>query len=254
VIALVAPEIDDGPLNIVLGNWPGLLSGVQAGMPVAYVPSRLVLDGLRIELEAAHTWQPCPDWEMLRGRRAAIESSLSSLESLCLDHDPDNVLLSLLGASSPVRGRTAMLAQRYCEAAGQLEAGWRGDKDALIEGGAALAGLGDGLTPAGDDFMVGVALWAWLAHPSPERFCSTLATAAAPRTTTLSAAFLRAAACGQCSAAWHLLLAALAEGRSAEIGRAAREVLAHGASSGMDALIGFLYLSRDKEDACRTSI
>ena len=57
-----------------------------------------------------------------------------------------------------------------------------------------LAGLGDGLTPAGDDWLVGMMLWAWLAHAAPRRFCQVLSDAAVPRTTTLSAAFLQAAA------------------------------------------------------------
>jgi hypothetical protein len=254
VIALVAPEIGDGPLNIVLGHWPDFLGDVQAGKRVTYGPTRLVFNGLGIDLEAADTWEPCPDWEALRVRRSAAESSLASLAALCLEHDPANALLPLLGSSSPLQGLAAILTKQFCEAAGQLEAGWGGDQGALAEGGAALAGLGDGLTPAGDDFLVGVMLWAWLAHPAPEQFCSTLAEAAAPRTMILSAAFLWAAARGQCSAAWHKLLAALAEGRSAEIAGAARGVLAHGASSGLDALIGFLYLSQDKEDACQTSM
>jgi hypothetical protein len=153
-----------------------------------------------------------------------------------------------------VQGLAALLVQRFFETAERLKVGWRGDQDALVEGGASLAGLGDGLTPAGDDFLAGVMLWAWLAHPAPEQFCSTLAQAAVPRTTILSSAFLRTVARGQCSADWHRLFAALAEGRSAEIACAARQVLAHGASSGLDAVIGFLYLSQDKEDACQTSM
>jgi len=254
VIGVVSPEIGNGPLNIVLRNWPPSLSETHKAGRVLLKPNRLVLNGLEIDVDATDTWEPCPDWETLRGRWAVIESSLPSLEALCLDYDLDNVLLPLLGASPPVQGLAAILTQQFDKAAGQLLDGWRGDGDALGESGAALAGLGDGLTPAGDDFLVGAMLWSWLAHPAPERFCSTLVAAAAPRTTTLSAAFLRAAARGQCSAAWHGLLAALAEGRSAEIASAAQAVLRHGASSGLDALIGFLYLSRDKEDACRTSI
>lgn len=251
MIALVAPEIDDGPLNIVLGDWPDALGNVQPGMPVTYEPDRLVLHSFAIDLSAADVWEPCPDWGDLREQRAVIEASLEPLAVLCLEHDPDNALLSLLGAPFPDRGRVALLVDRFLHAAGQLEAGWKDDEGALAEGGAALAGLGDGLTPAGDDFLVGFMLWAWLAHPRPQVFCPALCEAAAPRTTTLSAAFLRAAASGQCSAAWHRLLAALAQGRAAGIAGAAQEVLAHGASSGQDALIGFLYLSGIKEGLCR---
>ena len=244
VIVLAAPEIGDGPLNVVLADWPGIQSALEAGMPVAYDSHRLELYSFVIDLAAARTWEPCPHWEKLRKRSTAIGPALQRLAALCREHNPDHPLWSALGAPCPGEGRAALLAARFGEAAQRLKAGWEGDTRALVESGATLSGLGDGLTPAGDDFLVGVILWAWLAHPAPERFCRTLAEAAAPRTTTLSAAFLRAAARGQCSAAWHGLLAALAGGEPAQIAGAARKVLAYGASSGLDALIGFLYLSR----------
>ena len=250
VIALVVPGIGDGPLNIVLGDWPGCMSGVQAGTRVTCGPDRLLLDGFKIALDAADTWEPCPNWDDLRAARGAIEASLERLVAIGLDHDSNNVLVPLLGEPSFAQGLASILVQRFREAALQLKAGWRGDEGALAEGGAALAGLGDGLTPAGDDFLMGVMLWAWLAHPTPRQFCETLSQAAVPRTTIFSAAFLEAAARGQCSIAWHRLLAALAEDRP-KIAGAAQGVLARGASSGLDALIGFLYLSQDKEDACR---
>ena len=122
----------------------------------------------------------------------------------------------------------------------ELVAGWAGDEDALRRGARRLAGLGGGLTPAGDDFLAGLMLRAWLDHPAPEAFCWPIVDAAAPRTTALSAAFLRAAARGECSAAWHGLLAALAGGGPALLEEAMCRVLAHGHTSGADMLAGFL--------------
>ena len=46
-----------------------------------------------------------------------------------------------------------------------LGSGWAGNADGLRWAASQLAGLGSGLTPAGDDFLVGVMLWAWLLHP-----------------------------------------------------------------------------------------
>jgi hypothetical protein len=128
------------------------------------------------------------------------------------------------------------------EAGQALQEGWAGNQDRLRTAGIGLAGLGSGLTPAGDDFLTGVMLWAWLAHPNPDSFCQSLLNVAAPRTTTLSAAFIRAAARGECSDSWHVLLSTLiAEDKSA-IETAVQKVLAHGATSGADTLAGFLYL------------
>jgi hypothetical protein len=97
------------------------------------------------------------------------------------------------------------------------------------------------LTPGGDDFLCGAMLWAWLAHSRPGSLCHAIARSAAPRTTTLSAAFLWAAARGECSAAWHRLLEALAEGNGVGIAQAGQGVLARGATSGADTLAGFLW-------------
>ena len=142
---------------------------------------------------------------------------------------------------SKVTVATGVPAEIFQRSARALAAGWDGDHLQLIQGAAGLAGLGGGLTPAGDDFLIGLMLWAWLAHPDPASFCRALSQAAIPRTTTLSAAFLRAAARGECSAAWHALLAALGEGGEAEIAAAAQDVMRPGATSGAGSLAGFLW-------------
>jgi len=154
-------------------------------------------------------------------------------------------------------GATLAAAWRAAEI---LREGWGGRVERLHEGALGLAGLGSGLTPAGDDFLTGTMLWAWLAHPAPAPFCRALVEAAIPRTTVLSAAFLRAAARGECNASWHGLLEALSEGvgdhvpappvhggaRIASQHRlftAVQDIMAHGATSGADSLAGFLYAS-----------
>jgi hypothetical protein len=84
-------------------------------------------------------------------------------------------------------------------------------------------------------------MWAWLANPDPPAICYLLLGASAPHTTTLSAALLGAAARGECSAAWHLLLAALSQGGDSHLDAAVRDVLSVGATSGADTLAGFLW-------------
>jgi hypothetical protein len=86
-------------------------------------------------------------------------------------------------------------------------------------------------------------IWAWLAHPSPEWFCRLLLKAAAPKTTLLSAAFLRAASRGECSAPWHDLLAAMEDRRERRVAAAIRNVVSRGHTSGADALAGFVWMA-----------
>ncbi len=275
IVALVLPEIGDGPLNVVVDGAVGIFDGIERDTPVTVEGTRLEIGGLRIDLGQAAVWEPRPDWEALRNRYAAISSHLPFLRALCSENNSvaaDSIprteeramesattfsffkvnavhgyclqietgsLLPLL-RDSP-RPANAVLSTAKT-AAETLCKGWAGNVEQLREGAARLAGLGGGLTPAGDDFLTGVMLWSWLAHPDPSYFCQALADAAIPRTTTLSAAFLQAAARGECSAPWHALLAALDRGIDVEIAAAAQNVLARGATSGADSLAGFLYL------------
>ena len=117
-----------------------------------------------------------------------------------------------------------------------------GGRDSLVEGTRLLAGMGPGGTPAGDDFLVGVMVAIWLL--GNETDASAIAETAAPRTSALSAAFLRAAGRGEFMAAWHRLVEALAAGHPAEAEKAAMAVESFGASSGADALDGFILAGR----------
>jgi hypothetical protein len=248
ILALVTPQIGDGPLNIVVDGAGKLFAGVDPGAPVTLEGKRLWAGGLGVDLERASVWEPRPDWNALRARHAAIAPHLPLLWTLCLRHAPAGSLLALLGAPLPGGAPAEAILSTAQEAAERLREGWGGDLERLQEGATELAGLGGGLTPAGDDFLTGAMLWAWLAHPTPGPLCHALAEVAVPRTTTLSAAFLRAAAQGECNAPWHALLAALSEepieGQEAKITAAAQAILDHGATSGADGLAGFLYLSR----------
>jgi len=244
VVALVVPQVGDGPLNIVVNGTPGFFAGVGHGAAVRLAGDRLQVDGLWVDLKRAAVWEPRPDWEALRARRTAIGSCLPLLRALCRRHAPAGSLLGLLTGSlpdEPPARITLLAAQKATDA---LQKGWAGDSQKLHEGVAGLAGLGIGLTPAGDDFLTGAMLWAWLDHPTPELFCRAVAIVAVPRTTTLSAALLKAAARGECSAAWHALLSALSmgqrEGARDKIAGAVHEILSRGATSGADSLAGFL--------------
>jgi hypothetical protein len=237
VIAVVALQIGDGPLNIVVHGKPGDFPVLQPGTAARLREANLQIGNIQIILAGATVWEPCPDWNVLCARRASIERNLHTLSS---------VGVRLAAPASWLAGQDVIspYAQPMIQTAlGSLRAGWQGDLAQLRQGTIQLTGLGSGLTPAGDDFLVGVMLWAWLAHPTPHSFCHVIMEAAAPRTTTLSAAFLRAAARGECDATWHQLLAVLGTATDGELTPAIQAVLAHGATSGADALAGFLWMA-----------
>jgi hypothetical protein len=248
VVALVTPDVGNGPLNVVVQAEAGCFAETLPGMHARLDREQLEIGGLLVVLGAARTWEPRPDWDALRTRSDVIAGRLPALSALALrDAAADSLMMLLQDPCAPVGGFSREVRAAARDGSAPLRAGWPGDKERAREGAVALAGLGGGLTPAGDDFLAGAMLWTWLAHPMPHSFCRMLAEASAPHTTILSAAFLRAAARGQCSAPWHHLLQALAQGAeqqqdTSRLEPAVREVLAHGATSGADALAGFLSL------------
>ena len=257
VIAIVTPQIGDGPLNIVVEAEPGVLGMVEQDASVELDEGTLRFSRLEIALEDALAWEPCPDWSALRTLLEAIKRSLPALRAIAMSHAPTDSLLAALDTGDPhatpnkvenpasyvipTRGR--VLAARPGSTAKNLRSGWEEDATQLQDAATHLAGLGTGLTPAGDDFLAGAMLWAWLTHPAPGPLCQALVEVAAPRTTTLSAAFLHAAARGECDATWHRLLAVLSTDGAAQLAPAVQQIMAHGATSGADMLAGFLWMA-----------
>jgi len=240
VFALVTPDIGDGPLNIVLpAKLPHLLLP-RAGARVSIDVERLRLGEIEIGLACAD-WDPCPDWDGLRARYPAMRARAPALLRVARQLAPSLGLLALLEPDQPTLRPSSRILDIFRQTVADLPSGqmWPASQVEMVA--ARLAGLGWGLTPAGDDWLAGMLAWAWLAHPHPQHVGAAVVTAAAPRTTTLSAAFLRSAANGECDAAWQDLLAALASDRPSSLHAATRAVLAHGETSGADRLAGFLY-------------
>ena len=109
--------------------------------------------------------------------------------------------------------------------------------DALRLVAAALAGLGPGLTPAGDDALSGI-LFAFRALDGPTAEPALVAVARSARTSDLAAAVLAAAAAGHHIEAVHDLVMAGASRDSAAATMAAAALDRFGSSSGADVAYG----------------
>jgi len=105
-----------------------------------------------------------------------------------------------------------------------------------------LAGLGIGLTPAGDDLIMGAIYAVWIIHPLKiaSILAQEVADTAAPLTTSLSAAWLRSAGRGEAGILWHEFFDALVSGDASRIQETMKNILAVGETSGADALVGFI--------------
>jgi hypothetical protein len=206
VISLVSPRIGPGPFMIVLDEELHLEIDANQTVRIDDARQLLALGSWMVDLRQAAIWQPIPDWSRLQ------------------DTDVDT-------GSLPVQ-----LAPELDTSLKQTIAGIAtNDPPTCLAGVKGLAGRGGGLTPAGDDVLMGLlyGLWAW--YPRRE-WMEMIVETAVPRTTTLSANFLRAAAGGEAVWQWHDLV----NNRP----RAVEKIVSIGHSSGADALAGFVYAAQ----------
>lgn len=233
VIALTLPEVGNGPFSICISGRPGCFESFSTGERATADPDNLSVGSWHIDLKAAQIWQPrlvCPTQPL----------SLNPIIARIIQPYADwpNVAEAGFVASQ----RLSEAATRLNRAITQAESS-ETDKE-VVAAASQLAGLGNGLTPAGDDFLVGVMAALWLT--GHHALLPKLANIAAPQTTALSAAFLRAAAQGEFIEPWHALAQALCAGEVEAFRRAVEEVAQFGASSGRDALAGFTTTIRAK--------
>jgi hypothetical protein len=242
VITLLSPSVGDGPFSITVN---ASFNGIAVGDPARADASRLVVRGLTVGLDGVPTWEPRPDWPRLRTAGEHIAAGFVAFDEWTSSAIWGG-LAHVTGADQYAEGKPTFMARlaRGKEAYGRLIVAGLGEgkRDALMQGARLLAGLGPGGTPAGDDFLVGVMAAIWLL--GDDSAAPAIAETAAPRTSALSAAFLRAAGRGEFIAPWHGLLGALAAGDPAQVQEAAMAVESFGASSGADALDGFILAGR----------
>jgi hypothetical protein len=122
-----------------------------------------------------------------------------------------------------------------------LRAADRRDVTAVSSAGDALIGLGAGLTPAGDDLLVGfsAALTAG-GHPASRPLAVRWAARAAGMTTDVALAYHRHAARADYAERLHLVLGAILQGALAGIAPAVDRATRSGATSGVDLMSGVL--------------
>lgn len=230
ILSLVTESIGPGPFAVVLPLETPFSEILSVDSPVTVDGSALTLGAVRIETAAARLWQPRPDWAGLRCQKERA----GSFYQLLTGAQP--------AAAGPQSTVDRAVQRKLGDAAARLFPAIAAfDLDGCRAAARDLAGVGIGLTPSGDDFLMGViyALWASRPADARDRLVGEIVTSAAARTTSLSAAWLRAAARGEAVLPWHELVDALKEPDPTAVSRAVQRILSIGHSSGADALAGF---------------
>jgi hypothetical protein len=245
VLSLVMPTIGEGPFNIILGPLQ-FSDHISAESAVSFDNGKIRIGALEIALTPAQVWEPRFDWKSFRDKQDSLSLSAAALEEVLVEVAPVDSFVQLIrsGESSVREIETQILLSAQEPARFLVQGLLRGDEELCRTSARKLAGLGAGLTPDGDDFMMGciLALWACWAGEGVEQVASWVSLEASSRTTTLAAAWLRAASRGECSARWHDLLQAILRENEENIRSATQAIIQQGHSSGASALAGFIAL------------
>ena len=246
----------DGLLTVASPEGGGLPNGIQAdlgpdwreigvhsGMAVFASGATIRVPDARLEIrfDGAARWsprfRPSADaantvearWRQRTGAIRAIARGRASAAGFgaLLQEDASQDSVGILGVARPILSELVVALET-------------GDRTRAAEVAARLVGLGPGLTPSGDDVLVGIeaALHA-LAGPSAG-FLALAMDGVEERTTALAATLLRHAATGEYAERLHTLLAALLGSDDEAIPAAIDRAVAWGATSGTDCLLGVL--------------
>ena len=257
IVALVTPVLLNGPLNIVV-DAETFHDRVAAGDTATSTDRGLRAGGIEIELAGAIVWDAAlPPWPGEQISR--LRHNLVTLRGVLEAEAPEG------GLARAATGHlaTTALETRAAPALRDLARGLQRSDALLVSRAAgALAGLGPGLTPSGDDVLVGCLLTLALYPDTADLMRQAIVSGVRDRTTRISMAYLEAAARAEGSESWHRLVAALAPYHPASsaaassktstpdgtglavddpgrIAGAARGVMAFGETSGSDMLSGF---------------
>jgi Protein of unknown function (DUF2877) len=255
MLALLSDELPRMPHSVRLRSdvTDKLFLNLKPGMEVCVCNDELVIPDCNFSFHLAYTplWEPRPDVNSYSWSRETVAQHTRLLTRFLAKKQHQDGLAPLVEAlfleqslqETPL-SRMAMPNLRLL-----AQASWQQNIAGIEEATRGLAGLGPGLTPSGDDVLGGfAAIMALLStqlstdSSSRKHIASKIAAVAKPRTTMLSGILLEFASRGEVSEQFGtLLLTLMLPAEEIEtVLKAADHVLAFGACSGGDTLLGML--------------
>ncbi len=230
LVALVLPELGNGPFHIVVNALPQLSPGQS--IKYRWNGEQLIVgDWAFLITPTTQHWDPRPQWELLEitPEKAGL---LQDIVMQMYEKNPHDSTHSITDIQKILT-------------ASRLDNFWQclrdGNYCGFIDAARGLVGLGPGLTPTGDDFLAGFMLSLWALHfPNTKKVCGWIVAAAQRRTTHISIAYLKAIAAGYADERWHQFLHAFNNYNKQLLFSAISHILDFGATSGSDMLFGFM--------------
>lgn len=240
LLVLAVDDVGGIPCGILVAGVTDLRrSGIRAGMRFTASADGWSIPGAGVGIKRSHAvpWSPMlPAAAMLR-LTPELAGRVPAARRLAAERAPEGGLGPLLSGRD--RPGDPWLARARTLIRAQLDALARGDVGAAVGPTVGLIGLGVGLTPSGDDYLVGLlAVLGATADPTRHELAAAVAAHAPARTTAAGAAALVHAARGEFAERMHDLLIALAAGRSDRLASSIERAMAYGSTSGGDTLVG----------------
>jgi hypothetical protein len=269
IVGMVDASAADGPLTLRVHGLAAALPdfGVDASSPFAGDGETVNIAGkVEIKLHGARPWQPpavklTADSRQLEEATGALHSAISGQRArgglgriLDFGRPEGTRTLDSKSDSEDPKSKTQNpksdipLLRRAGRALGALTIAWDdGDGEGVTRAALELLGLGPGLTPSGDDLLMGLlAVCKWTEEESPTcaqlggALAHAVALEAPARTTRLSARLLDHAASGLLYEPAMRLGGLLLSGQVDRIKPAAQRLFEIGHSSGVDMAVGIL--------------
>jgi len=258
-ICIGEPAIGNGPTTLIIAARVAAL-GLRRGARAFISNGRMAVGDLLFDLRNCAPWC-APPWP---AASAALSDTCAKIAQRAAAESPaDSLACAVFGTvDTPLarlaRPRVVAFASWLSASLRPLSPPYGPLSRGMTRGeiaahpAAHLIGLGPGLTPSGDDFLIGaLAMLDAMEQTHMHAALGGAVVAAAGRTSPLSASFLRAAAAGHVGENLHATIAAIVTA-DADAGIAAAARIGH--TSGWDALAGAVVtVARMREAACGAS-
>lgn len=234
-------DVDEGvvPCGVGVDRLPDLRRhGIRTGDTVGVLDGRtLLLAEGRVSIDLANAVHTSSQLSATPYGATADPATVAAARRVAAQHASTGGFGPLVRPSLGTTRMVAIAAEAVPVALGALASG---DSTGAATAVAPLIGLGEGLTPSGDDLIVGlVAALTAAQHVAAAPFSRACADWSVGRTTVVAGDLLRHAAAGRFVERIHHLITALHDD-VASTEAASTSLLRMGATSGLDTLIGVL--------------
>lgn len=232
LMAVAARSVPNAPRTIVIDTARLTGFGIRAGQPVHHRAGRMQVGCLTVDCHAGRRWEP------RLPRRGAIDDSRTIIRDAVVRQ---GISGGALAGAAGVGGLAEAMSAKVRDALTTVVRSSSGSDADIRRALRRLVGVGVGLTPSGDDVLVGAFVTGrWLGGRAGRLAEAATVLNFTPLTTALSASALSAAREGRGPEPLHDLLLAIAGGCEAEIAHATVSLTSIGHTSGTDLAMGVL--------------